>query len=138
LSGADLAQPPGRLLDKLAALEFPGLILSESIVHLFNVVYDGSPDFLRTQFARVSNLCDHFLKLYGDGPITLLRAPARINILGEHIDYVSYLPTASLTFGSRERDMLMIYRASGDARVSCASTDTNYVASSFELTDGPN
>ena len=134
INDADLSQPPGRLLDKLAALGDQERIVQESIVHLFNDVYDGNTDSLRAQLARVSNLCDHFLKLYGDGPVTLLRAPARINILGEHVDYVSYLPTASLTFGSRERDMLMLYRAD-DSRVSCASTDTNYLASSFALID---
>ena len=51
---------------------------------------------------RLSSLCASFLEHYGDGPVRLLRAPARINILGEHVDYVSYLPTCSLPFGSRE------------------------------------
>src|ERR1051326_9226499 len=54
---------------------------------------------------RLSRLCSLFLDRYGDGPGSLLRAPARIDVLGEHIDYVSYLPTASLTFGSREHDV---------------------------------
>ncbi|MCI0524450.1 MAG: hypothetical protein L0Y75_04220, partial [Acidobacteria bacterium] len=46
--------------------------------------------------------------------MSVLRAPARINILGEHVDYVSYLPTASLPFGSREHEMLMLFRAAPD------------------------
>jgi galactokinase/CTP:molybdopterin cytidylyltransferase MocA len=84
---------------------------------------------------RLSRLCSLFLDRYGDGPASLLRAPARINVLGEHIDYVSYLPTASLTFGSREHDVLMLYRDSGEPRVRSASTAQNYESSSFDILD---
>ena len=59
---------------------------------------------LARRAARLTTLCNLFFEHYGDGPVALLRAPARMGVLGEHIDYVSYLPTASLTFGSRERD----------------------------------
>ena len=65
--------------------------------------------------ARLTRLCDAFFERYGDGDVSLLRAPARINILGEHVDYVSYLPTASLPFGSHEHAMLMLWRARTDA-----------------------
>src|ERR1051326_8999959 len=82
---------------------------------------------------RLSRLCSLFLDRYGDGPGSLLRAPARIDVLGEHIDYVSYLPTASLTFGSREHDVLMLYKISGEPRVRSASTSRNYEPSSFSI-----
>ena len=93
---------------------------------------------------RLLRLCTLFLDLYGDGPVSLLRAPARINVLGEHIDYVSYLPTASLTFGSRERDVLLLYRKADHPRVRSASTSANYERSSFDIAEdqvptfGPN
>ncbi|MFL6208641.1 MAG: NTP transferase domain-containing protein [Pyrinomonadaceae bacterium] len=77
------------------------------------------------------------MALYGDGPVNVLRAPARINILGEHVDYVSYLPTASLTFGSREHDMLMLYRAAETDRVRGASTIEDYPPFVFTLSGGP-
>jgi galactokinase/CTP:molybdopterin cytidylyltransferase MocA len=83
--------------------------------------------------ARLTSLCNLFFENFGDGPVSLLRAPARINVLGEHIDYVSYLPTASLTFGSRERDALMLYRHSRDGLVRSVSTNAKYGASSFEV-----
>ena len=86
---------------------------------------------LEQRHARLLGLCALFLERYGDGEVSLLRAPARIGILGEHIDYVSYLPTASLTFGSRERDALMLYRDSGGPLVSVASTTPRYEPSSF-------
>jgi galactokinase/CTP:molybdopterin cytidylyltransferase MocA len=95
------------------------------------VAHDGSD--LEQKRARLLRLCTLFLDRYGDGAVSLLRAPARIGVLGEHIDYVSYLPTASLTFGSRERDALMLYRASGGPQVRVASTSSNYEPSSFSV-----
>jgi galactokinase/CTP:molybdopterin cytidylyltransferase MocA len=85
--------------------------------------------------ARLFNLAQMFADTYGDGEVSLLRAPARINILGEHVDYVSYLPTASLTFGSREHDALMLYRKSAQPDVRGRSTSPAYSASSFSLSD---
>src|SRR5262249_16206283 len=67
----------------------------------------------------------------------ILRAPARINILGEHVDYVSYIPTASLTFGSREHDMVMMLRPTSGSLVRGASTDAKFEPFEFDLDDGP-
>lgn len=83
--------------------------------------------------ARLTRLLNLFLDHYGDSSVSLLRAPARIGLLGEHIDYVSYLPTTSLTFGSRERDALMLYRKSADRLVRGVSSSARYEASSFPL-----
>src|SRR5678815_4446955 len=83
--------------------------------------------------ARLTRLLNLFSEHYGDSPVSLLRAPARIGLLGEHIDYVSYLPTASLTFGSRERDAFMLYRKSREGTIHCASTSSDFVPSSFSL-----
>src|SRR5215212_8255380 len=104
--------------------------LSEITSALNNLVTTGNAELERSA-ARLTTLCHLFLDHYGDGPVSLLRAPARIGLLGEHIDYVSYLPTASLTFGSRERDALMLYRDSGGPQVRVASTSPNYEPSSF-------
>ncbi len=83
--------------------------------------------------ARLTRLLNLFLDHYGDSSVSLLRAPARIGLLGEHIDYVSYMPTTSLTFGSRERDALMLYRKSADQLVRGVSSSARYEASSFSL-----
>ncbi len=88
---------------------------------------------LEQKAARLTKLADLFFDQFGDGPVSLLRAPARIGVLGEHIDYVSYLPTASLTFGSRERDALMLYRRSPEPVIRCISSTARYEASSFSL-----
>lgn len=76
-----------------------------------------------------------FRQLYGDGPVHALRAPARINILGEHVDYVSYLPTASLAFGSREHEMRMLFRPAESGGVRGASMDERFPSFRFALTE---
>lgn len=71
-------------------------------------------------------LVRRFCQLYGEGGVSVLRAPARINILGEHVDYVSYLPTASLPFGSHEHAMTMVFRSNEDGKVRGASTNERF------------
>jgi galactokinase/CTP:molybdopterin cytidylyltransferase MocA len=100
-------------------------------------MYGAHEEALRSILHRLTAMCDCFLQLYGDGPVSVLRAPARINILGEHVDYVSYLPTASLPFGSREHDMLMLYREAATDRVRGASTFEEYPPLDFTLGAGP-
>lgn len=82
---------------------------------------------------RIEQLLRRFRQLYGDGGVNVLRAPARINILGEHVDYVSYLPAASLPFGSREHGMLMLFHAHDDGDVRGASMDEQFAEFSFAL-----
>jgi galactokinase len=86
---------------------------------------------------RLDELRGDFCALYGDGPVKVGRAPARINVLGEHVDYVSYLPTASLPFASREHAMVMLYRTAEDQRVRGASTNEAYAPFTFDLNDAP-
>jgi galactokinase len=86
---------------------------------------------------RIRRLQDRFRTLYGDDPHGLLRAPARINVLGEHVDYVSYLPTASLFFGSGEHEMLMAFRATDQPQVRGASTNADFEPFTFTLTEVP-
>lgn len=59
----------------------------------------------KTQISRYLNLLGEFKRVYGedDGQgIQFVKAPARINIIGEHIDYIDYFQTAVLTFGEAE------------------------------------
>jgi len=115
-----------------------GRLLSvRALLLLLSRVYGVNAEAIRKQLLRLDSLCSAFLELYGDGPANLLRAPARINILGEHVDYVSYLPTASLAFGSREHDMVMLYRPAETEHVRGASTFEEYQPFSFALNDGP-
>ncbi len=90
-----------------------------------------------SQQARLHALHDRFRRLYGNGPVSVLRAPARINVLGEHVDYVSYLPTASLVFGSGEHEMFMLFRASEAGQVRGASMNDAFAPFAFTLNEGP-
>src|SRR5689334_4093976 len=110
--------------------------LSKIKTELASLITAGTPELERNA-TRLINLCNLFLDHYGDGPVSLLRAPARMGLLGEHIDYVSYLPTASLTFASRERDAWMLYRKSSEPIVRCASSSAKFEASSFSLLSVP-
>jgi len=112
------------------------MILSDIILTLSNLMNAGDAE-LERRAARLRSLCNLFLEHYGDGPVSLLRAPARMGVLGEHIDYVSYLPTASLTFGSHERDAWMLYRKSPEPVVRCVSSSTKFEPSSFSILDVP-
>ena len=106
--------------------------LSNARRALANVISEGNAD-LEQRCKRLNKLLSLFSTLYGDGGVSLLRAPARIGILGEHIDYVSYLPTSSLTFSSRERDALMLYRSSATLEVQGSSTDPRFEPANFSL-----
>ena len=110
--------------------------LSDIKSALNNFVAPSDSELAR-RAARLTTLCNLFFDHYGDGPVSLLRAPARMGVLGEHIDYVSYLPTASLTFGSRERDAWMLYRKSPEPVVRCVSTSAKFEPSSFSILDVP-
>jgi galactokinase/CTP:molybdopterin cytidylyltransferase MocA len=110
--------------------------LSEVTNALASLVTTPDAELERTA-TRLTGLCNLFLDRYGDGPVSLLRAPARMGVLGEHIDYVSYLPTASLTFASRERDAWMLYRKSSKPEVRCASSSAKFTPSSFSLLSVP-
>ncbi|HEX6182940.1 MAG TPA: NTP transferase domain-containing protein [Pyrinomonadaceae bacterium] len=107
------------------------------LLSLLRQTYGDGVGVAEKSLDRLGALCASFLEAHGDGPVRLLRAPARINILGEHVDYVSYLPTYSLPFGSREHDMLMMYRPSAMGRVRGASRHGEFARFDFSLDEGP-
>lgn len=82
---------------------------------------------------NIESLLRRFCQFYGEGGASILRAPARINILGEHVDYVSYLPAASLPFGSHEHAMTMVFRPTDDSRVRGASMNERFASFEFSL-----
>ena len=88
------------------------------------------------QPAKIYSLLARFQELYGAGEPRVLRAPARINIIGEHIDYVSYLPTASLPFGSHEHAMWMAFRPNNDGVIRGASVNSNFESFTFKINEG--
>jgi N-acetylgalactosamine kinase len=108
----------------------------DALLGTFRQVYGDDDALIRRELDRLDAALKLFAARYGDGPLSVWRAPARINILGEHVDYVTYLPTAALPFGSREHGMLMLFRANEDGRVRGASTAADYEPFGFDLDDG--
>src|SRR5262245_13984675 len=82
---------------------------------------------------RLSLALRRFKELYGDGEVRAIRAPARINIIGEHVDYVPDKSMASLAFASCEHAMLMLFRSSDEGVVRGASTLVNFPPLSFGI-----
>lgn len=133
--GSDGPEP--WLIDYLFAEDADqGSLPRRALLYLLAQTYGEDEALLRSKLNGLSAQCALFRQLYGDGPVNVLRAPARINILGEHVDYVSYLPTASLPFGSREHDMVMLFRSSETGQVRGASTLEEYSRFSFKLSEG--
>lgn len=71
----------------------------------------GEGPFLEEQFRRYANLKQQFVHHYGRDPELFARAPGRVNLIGEHIDYEGYsvLPMAIrqdtvVAIGRREED----------------------------------
>jgi galactokinase len=88
-----------------------------------------------TEQPELSDALRRFKELYGDGEARVLRAPARINIIGEHVDYVPGDSMASLCFASREHAMYMLFRASDEGVVRGASTLEKFPPFSFAIHD---
>src|ERR1043166_5538100 len=110
--------------------------LSEIKTALASLVTAGNPERERNA-SRLTILCNLFLEHYGDGPVSLLGGPARMGVLGEHIDSVSSIPTASLPSASRERDSWMLCRKSNEPVVRCVSSPAKFQPSSFSLLSVP-
>jgi galactokinase len=88
-----------------------------------------------TEQPKLSAALQRFKELYGDGEVRVARAPARINIIGEHVDYVPGDSMASLCFASREHAMYMLFRASDEGVVRGVSTIEKFPPFSFALDD---
>jgi galactokinase len=88
-----------------------------------------------TEQPKLSAALQRFKELYGDGEVRVARAPARINIIGEHVDYVPGDSMASLCFASREHAMYMLFRVSDEGVIRGASTLEKFPPFGFALDD---
>ena len=85
------------------------------------------------EISRYLNLIRRFEDIYGPGEVQLARAPARINIIGEHIDYIEYFQTAVLPFGSAEHDMVMVFRPRTDGIVRAETLAGGFNSCEFSI-----
>ncbi len=128
------------LTDNLSAVkEFMGVgsIATSCVIESIKDIYGEELELIGKQVNRYLRLVTLFKKIYGDGEVAIVKAPARINIIGEHIDYIKYFRTCVLPFGSREYDMLMAMRLRDDDRVRVATTAEGFEPEEFCFSDFP-
>ena len=82
------------------------------------------------QNQRYNEALAAFQELYGPGPVSLFRAPGRVNLIGEHTDYnQGYVLPAAI-----DRDILMLARPRDDAEVRVANMEDEYPPREFSIT----
>jgi|GEM_PF-553502 len=78
-----------------------------------------------------------FMQTYGYLPEGVVYAPSRINIIGEHIDYVDYLPARVLPFASAEYGMFMAFSPKNSTMVQAVSTKPGFSKGQFYIKRAP-
>ncbi|THH04866.1 hypothetical protein EW145_g5207 [Phellinidium pouzarii] len=106
-------------------------------VPVFTTIEQVFPDaaVLLKQGARYNLLAEQFEERFGKKPMYIVRAPGRVNLMGDHIDYQLFgvLPAAV------ERDVLMAVgpRDEGDpGRVTVQNLDSKYTRQTFAPVKG--
>jgi galactokinase len=78
-----------------------------------------------------ATLLPHFESTFGAKPTHVVRAPGRVNLIGEHTDY-NGLPVFPMAI---QRAVTIALRARADARVCLVNVDARFGAREFELAD---
>lgn len=81
------------------------------------------------QMPRYQTALDAFRAAFGPGPVHLLRAPGRVNLIGEHTDYNhGYVMPIAL-----DRDVLLLARPRADGQVHLANVEADFPNRSFAV-----
>lgn len=77
---------------------------------------------MKTRRQRYAALKERFKSKYGEEPLFYARAPGRVNLIGEHIDYCGYsvLPMAI------EHDILMAVSLNDDSEIRLANFESRF------------
>lgn len=81
---------------------------------------------------QVETLVQRFADHYGRRPVVVVRAPGRVNIIGEHTDY-NGLPVLPMAI---DRHMLIAAAPRDDRRIYLANTDSRFAPRSYQLQAG--
>ncbi len=93
--------------------------------HLAPIYGEDAP----LQLARYQAAVARFVALYGHGPITLVRAPGRVNLIGEHTDYNDgYVLPAAL-----DKDIVLLARPRRDPVVQATNIESQFPPVTFAL-----
>ncbi|KAJ2493872.1 galactokinase [Coemansia sp. RSA 2050] len=99
------------------------------IVSALDDIYAGN---LLQHGARYQALTEAFVKAYGAMPSFIARAPGRVNIIGEHIDYCG-LPVFPMAIVP---DCLIAVKAVGGSSVKLSNVNTKFPARQFDYRPG--
>ena len=80
---------------------------------------------------RYIELARRFKELYGVRPSFYCRAPGRVNIIGEHIDYCGY----SVLPAALEQDFIMAYVPTSDDKITINNVDRDLYPQTELTTD---
>ena len=81
---------------------------------------------------RVDALVQRFTAQFGRSPSVVVRAPGRVNLIGEHTDY-NGLPVLPMAI---DRHVMIAAARRDDARVQLANTDSGFPPRAYELEPG--
>src|SRR5262245_37541500 len=81
---------------------------------------------------QVEALVQRFADHYGRRPTVVVRAPGRVNIIGEHTDY-NGLPVLPMAI---DRHMLIAAAPRNDRRIHLANTESRFAPRSYQLQAG--
>ena len=77
-------------------------------------IYEDGNGSLKTEHEpRFQALTKRFKQIYDEKPYYFCRAPGRVNIIGEHIDYCGY----SVLPAALDQDFIMAYCLSDDDKI---------------------
>lgn len=89
-------------------------------------IYDAAA---AAQTERYTNALDRFARLYGAGPVHIVRAPGRVNIIGEHTDYNhGFVLPAAL-----DKDIILLARPRQDRHMRVANVEPFFAVADFDL-----
>jgi galactokinase len=92
-------------------------------------VYGDDAALLAEQERRIAHLLPAFRERWGAGPVLIIRAPGRVNLIGEHTDYNhGYVLPMAL-----DKDIVMALRPRPDALVRLANAEPQFGERSFEI-----
>ena len=80
---------------------------------LTSIYQDNNNAIAEKYQPRYENIARRFRELYGVRPAFYCRAPGRVNIIGEHIDYCGY----SILPAALEQDFIMAYIPADDDQI---------------------
>ena len=105
------------------------MMSSSELAETLQCIYGGEGTTLADQSARYRRGFRAFVARFGRGEMTVLRAPGRVNLIGEHTDYNhGYVMPMAL-----DKDVLVFVRPRPDAVVRLANVEPGFPERRFQI-----